>query len=503
MPKLTNDRQLNQLLQRYFTCGLRNKLIEANGANLAKQAHTFTQELIASDDNVNEQIQLVTSAILAAGLPKATFTYLINHLEKIAVLPLMIDAIFPEVNTLFTNDDNPHLTYKLTDADAARIRDEISRYLQQAYGETDMREYATHERNVRRMDSLARILSLSSRLSVCSAVTFYHGKLLIAANLGKENDRDKVINALKNRFEILCQFIAKMKDAKVSEMTQVVDTFYNELISEGGSNLQKELMVQAMCKFAHAIYKDSETFTDDFRDVFTGFDESRYLIILPATSLSGEPALKITNYVDLSQNYVLTEQPACKNISLLHAEQLIAWYIFEINAESQETLDLFKEEAINLPLGITKLSCKTCQHNLSALPFDIRGTHHQSYPDVLGLFTRSAEPRDPEQQLKAAVTFAERSNPGTIFDSQSSVTSLAKKTFSFGSTNSSSNATLQPCAESCSRAASSKSHSFFSSAHASKEKDLVVALSKPGSRGAPASISDYAVDSLQSKQNRS
>ncbi|MDI1352636.1 MAG: hypothetical protein PSV35_07690, partial [bacterium] len=107
-----------------------------------------------------------------------------KHFLKSCSAPALVELMNELTRQLSTN--NKWLTTMPTDLEfngnLDTIRESTTSYIEKRYGIIDMRQQ-TDSRLIRRMDSLARIFSLNPISSVCTAVTFYEGRLIIAANL--------------------------------------------------------------------------------------------------------------------------------------------------------------------------------------------------------------------------------------------------------------------------------------------------------------------------------
>ncbi|MDF1685081.1 MAG: hypothetical protein P1U36_10560 [Legionellaceae bacterium] len=71
--------------------------------------------------------------------------------------------------------------------------------------------YSSQGRLLRRMDSLARLLSISSTASVCTAVTIYDGELYIGSNVSGEIPQADMVHMFGSKLVILNQFIQQIK----------------------------------------------------------------------------------------------------------------------------------------------------------------------------------------------------------------------------------------------------------------------------------------------------
>ena len=285
--------------------------------------------------------------------------------------------------------------------------DNILAYIKERYPETDAREQHD-DKQVRRLDSLARLLSLYSRLSVCTAVAVHNGKLYISLNCDSSKVLSETAYNIFMRIEILNEFLTTIRTAGQSffdsHQAELVEELYIRLNQLGGFLPSKEVIIQAIEKFTDGVLFDQHTFNRDIRDVFNEH-LLNYRLLLPF--LSGPNTIpgiieldhyKITQTVvrETGENnkpkYRFNEESApmriidvgttqkCASIADIHAEQMIAYYIFK----HEGTNHYSRENPLNI--GVSKLCCKTCETNLEELPsIRTRGKHGVMYDSTASL----------------------------------------------------------------------------------------------------------------------
>lgn len=253
---------------------------------------------------------------------------------------------------------------------------------------------------IRRMDSLARLFALTSIKSVCSAVAFHDGELIVAANLSKEKERDAVISDLHNRIKVLCNFINYIKFhvlLRLISETGEID-LYTEVENEAKnlyknnyescSVLPEDLIIQAITKVTHAVVFDkSLKGANNNGDNFLLSETVKYRILLPEISQNQYAQISIITAVtsgdsieELSRSSLEINGLTCYSVASMHAEQLIARYVF--HSDNNEVL---YNEKNKLRIGVSKLCCGTCYKNLESLPIEVRGCHYDIYPETLNL----------------------------------------------------------------------------------------------------------------------
>lgn len=292
-------------------------------------------------------------------------------------------------------EDN-HLLFlnQILNADSFNLRTILDEKIKLFFLPADLRIYSTQrtrgDRKLRRLDSLARILSLSNDYSACCAVTIYNDMLIVAANIRNENIEKDAIQAIQQRIEILrkiCMDLAKTLKLRVaynSQDTSSLDeeikiqlpAFIQQLVTPIGSHILPIEYQQAVYKFIHTMLLDQETFI---------YREKEILLELPIAVVT--PSLLRTN-----TNF------ARFDIQHFHAEQLIHYYLNKIIPQSAEKH--------MLAIGISKLACRLCHQVLSSnnndnITFIYSGTHGKQFAGTVDVNTVTQVLRtSPEKPAK-------------------------------------------------------------------------------------------------------
>ncbi|MDF1678628.1 MAG: hypothetical protein P1U32_08055 [Legionellaceae bacterium] len=267
----------------------------------------------------------------------------------------------------------------------------------------NQRDHFSDERLLRRMDSLARLLSLQSKASVCTAVTIHDGQLFIGANVSGETSQAEMIDVFKARLQILRRFINRLSLEAVTldspMMASKIKQCVSDLVTIGGTSKPLPMLEQALFKLVDALrarkmnpgsvnyFSASERHALLASDNFTILMAegkrhkkevvSNQLVAYQFTRLSSEPQLRKHMVSNELQRLVVKD---------FHAEQLIALYL-----QKGLGVDLHAASAAKIRIGITKLCCETCGNTLARFTrIAVRGTHHVSYTNVADIFANKA-----------------------------------------------------------------------------------------------------------------
>lgn len=261
------------------------------------------------------------------------------------------------------------------------LQEGIEEWVEERYSPVDERVLSNHERRLRRLDSMARLLSLKMSLSACTAVALDLSaapRIVIGANVSINGEQEKVFEAIASKLNIIQRFLTRISldERKVIDSAHL-DILANELASSllANSSTTKDVLVQAARKIIHAICFDPETFTEREKRVFLLFGPGIVVLPLIADKAHYLQVRQLGADACAPTNFALPMVPAATHVREIHAEQLVVRYIFE-------------ELKVRAPLmvGISKLCCDTCIRYLQLYPLvTIRGTHGQIYTGVVNL----------------------------------------------------------------------------------------------------------------------
>lgn len=274
------------------------------------------------------------------------------------------------------------------------------------FPEKDQRQYIplrNEKRKLRRMDSLARLLSLSSQHSVCTAVAIIQDQLIIAANVRDKQNQSAISDALRERLKQLRSvFLSFPEDFKEkygstwktqlsgNELKESLHSHFESITQKYGIHVSEDEFKQALYKLADALLIDDYTFSLEEKNALL---DKRPIILAPAAILR-----------KLSQN-----NPSVPfSVHHLHAEQLIWYYNKQVNLKSKSPIYI----------GISKLCCGTCSDLFVQpnSPYIVSGTHNQRYPGVANIETFEQERVDVTPQKQAVL--GAKPSPGDTPDTR-------------------------------------------------------------------------------------
>lgn len=232
--------------------------------------------------------------------------------------------------------------------DKAKIVNALTQWVDDEYAPIDERIEITRRKKVRRYDSLSRILSSQSpSISVCSAVTIDTTgglpRLIIGANLSSTSDDSVFIKELADKLTHLMEFYTRYalgyKTFPEKEQCEALAVELHQKLfprSPVYTQGRPTLLMQAVYKLTHALLFDSTTLADEEKQAF--LNRSIPLVLLP-TVVNGRVEMQI-NYLTL-RGKIQSTHPLKHNIPgnelrYVHAEQLIATYLYEINSSPQK-----------------------------------------------------------------------------------------------------------------------------------------------------------------------
>ncbi len=291
------------------------------------------------------------------------------------------------------------------------VNENIREWVYDRFSPVDERILSTDDRRTRRMDSLARLLSLNASLSACTAVTFDLSnipKIVIGANVGDQEEQMTVVTLTESRLAIIREFLTDSLKHHQPEhyqdrlsITACLDALSQKLVSQLPANGHpQEVLIQAARKIINAILFDKQTFSDKEKSLFSKNTPAK---ILTPQIIDDKARINIYDVMNKATDAIplenLKKSTGIKNI---HAEQLIAYYLF-VSLKIQMSPDI----KFPLALGISKLCCLTCFNHLKAYTelgfLIVRGHHGQIYLGVVDIGTGEAS---KQFSTRRATTYA-------------------------------------------------------------------------------------------------
>lgn len=319
----------------------------------------------------------------------------LTEIESINSLCGLLEQLIKSEITLFESSRETH--YKRDPSELvirivneAQIRDDLTQWVNDEYAPVDERIEVSRRTKVRRFDSLARILSSQvTSISVCGAVTIdtttLSPRLIVGANLSRSTDDTPFLNVLSHKLKVLKNFYTeytfgrkKLPDERACE--QLAFDLYKALFpgyEVFSAPDEPNMLTQAVYKLTHALLYDPDTFTSEEKQAFLNFSST--IALLPTKADTGVE-MQI-NYLTPGGKIQTTHHLGHKiqphELKYIHAEQLIALFLYEQNKIPKHTRFIF---------GISKLCCATCSHFLKSYPaVEFRGHHQKQYQGVINL----------------------------------------------------------------------------------------------------------------------
>ena len=261
----------------------------------------------------------------------------------------------------------------------------IIEWVAQQYSPVDVRVSLNDHRYQRRMDSLARLLSPPPSLSVCVAVTLdlsMEPRLVIGTNVSRNGKQQEILDVISRRLDTIKRFMTHVCAASIepSQLDQLAENLLKQLFNISEAAIPPDELLKAAKKIIDAICFDGVTFDPIEKLAFLNHSPST--IVLPRIKVGGEFQMQINHLTSkggwLETDFALPMIPRETNIKNIHAEQLIARYLFE---ELKIQLELKRP----LIFGLSKLCCVTCVEHLNSYPVTLRGHHGQAYQGVVNL----------------------------------------------------------------------------------------------------------------------
>jgi len=227
----------------------------------------------------------------------------------------------------------------------------------------------------RRLDALARILSPNESECACIAIAIINGQIVISHNTPTLSiiSPEQLCENIEEKFTKIQEFLIQgilLLQQKSLLLKDHIARATNTLMSLSHSTgmLPKDKQKQGRNKIEDYI---NSSLAKLLRSVFNAHE-------IDGLTISQRQALLSTNpIIFLSPN----ENIELRNSASLHAEQLISKYISEL--ESKPTDKIY--------VGISKLCCASCRDVLNKNPaVQYRGTHGVTFPRVMDVNTEVA-----------------------------------------------------------------------------------------------------------------
>ncbi|WP_133129576.1 hypothetical protein [Legionella yabuuchiae] len=423
-------------MKRHITSIVKDKLTEA-GFYTDRCKGRVRAQIVQRAINANFQMEAVFKHIelefifllKAQRLNNADIKSAILRLREIEcineICERLKELIIKEVSEFESSETQDN--YVKEDAYLSLLFDEMDitaglrRWVEDEYAPVDARIEVTKHRKVRRYDSLSRIIaSQSSSVSVCGAVTIdtrsAQPRLIISANMSSAVAEPRFLEEIKFKLSVLKSFFSTYQfgladlpdESRCHELSlKLFHQLFPSYLASPQTGQQVGTLEQAVFKLTHTVLYDPETFSEEEKKAFLGAP----VILLP--SVIGDHVEMLITHITprgfIQSHESLPSSLEAKNLRFIHAEQLIATYLYNYLKIPRETKFIF---------GISKLCCATCSGFLEAYPNVLfRGHHQQQYEGVINLNTGV---RSASSTLKKGPTAPESSPMKTPYKSRTS-----------------------------------------------------------------------------------
>lgn len=308
------------------------------------------------------------------------------------------------------------------------IKNQAKIWVEDEFSPVDERVSKSEAKKIRRFDSATRLLTPTTSISVCTALTIDvscdEPELLIGANVSEQGTQDELLEIIQKRVAILKNYFSTvqpldkqafdnkqayneaLKDELHAHAMNLFALLYPEINNDKHKNQSNTWMIQAAMKLIHAVCYDDSTFSAKEKQVF--LPSSPYRVLMPCKN---ERMFMLTflitpNTVD-RQLIELGTVPQSAEVKDIHAEQLLTQYLF---VQKQIPIDT------PIAIGVSRLCCSTCFERMLDFPgVTVRGQHGQAYPNVVNL----GDGTSPTKSLqRRATTFAWPSPGDTPYKSK-------------------------------------------------------------------------------------
>ena len=380
-----------------------NDVDPLRGRNLHESCNCAIKENMKEGALFNVIIKALNSALEHCKKSSKEITQIFLEIEKAIENVPGIKEAFDTLTLIISNVLNKQLFGEKESFIYPFIPEQISslvtQWIKDKYHPRDERVQKSDAKKVRRMDSLSRILaSQQASISVCSAVTIDLStstpQLIIGSNLGYDGLQDKAISEINRKINLLKQCFWEHLNLNIpppfidqTTIWLLAEKLFVQLFPDTDPKAPitkiKEL-VKAVYKVLDAVCYDNETFSQEEKHVFTPY--APVLILLPKIN-DNSVHMQIYKRIGNIYNVTYTQLDAIDNktqISHIHAEQIMAYYLFKVSKEKPSTSYTF---------GVSKLCCTTCYDYLNSYPaIIVRGHHGKQYEGVAHLINAIQTP---------------------------------------------------------------------------------------------------------------
>ena len=277
----------------------------------------------------------------------------------------------------------------------------------------------------RRMDSLARVLSVSIKETACNSVALIEDRFLIALNTPRKLDslkatdkekqepieKEKIQGMVKEKLRLLRKFIDLAKGKSKDEVKKLALDHAHLIYRQGGfgfiTDTFRVMMEKKWDEFSITMINNRKS--GPTNRIAT--DLAKLAISYYAAQLGHEDEGFTLTQADLlmhaQPNFIFPDFKKETETRLkVHADQLLPMMIKELY-ESNNI-----QHTNEIPIGINKLSCQACEDVLDhdSNKFSYRGRSGVSYPNVFNTRTNERHPHSENGKSNSLNLYADDSD---------------------------------------------------------------------------------------------
>jgi hypothetical protein len=244
---------------------------------------------------------------------------------------------------------------------------------------------------LRRMDSLSRLLSLDTKYTPCVAVTFYKGELIASSNAPNPKEQmtdDALADCFARKMEIIQEFVTNLvKDTPVGSQPDITKIQFSararllataaviKIIKESNGGVGEVIPTTRSNRHEHR-----QNTVAHLQNALLKLGQHCLLGVL-TEGKKGFKLEEIDTLLNESMTIITPNTDLLKG-KQLHAEQSILYYL-------NEYTDFSSTPSAKVHLGISKLCCQACHAVLNREDKSThRGTHGMKFPSVYDIGTQ-------------------------------------------------------------------------------------------------------------------
>lgn len=306
--------------------------------------------------------------------------YLYQLVDSLLV-PEVLAKFYPNCsfNPFSYERDMPEL-YTLIDAFISSNTQEVDRRMQN-----------DDDRFLRRLDSLARILSLNISNSACVAVALHEGQLFVSSNVGGRVSAEEITQTLIKKIAVLKELVDACSETEYEGIYHFCQRLENtdRIFALLGSGVSVSVMQQSLAKVIHVLKTNEYTFCAEFQHAFK--PDQPVIVITPVKKDESTLSMRVVSYLQQVEVTRSMDLPNSNDKHIrqkdAHAEQMLHVFV----SQTCQPLDATRPTRV----GLSKLCCGVCHEVFNNDPyFMVRGTHNNVYLGTLNVRTGTRAPQN-------------------------------------------------------------------------------------------------------------